>query len=204
MDIKILVPKFPLLIVSSPRTGSNPLGYNLSARSGIRFFSLRLMERTLQNAEQESSTFIKFREHTDQYIVKVHAHQYDLFNQAIQLDHSAMTLCRIRRRNIIGQIASMYLANVRKIWAYSRKSAEYEQLCLQDIIIDIDKLKHFSDVILDANQQLDTFDVKYDITFDYDLWYEDMIFGDTTVVTPYPSNYQELKNEVKNIINNYK
>jgi hypothetical protein len=192
--------KFPLLIISSPRTGSTALGNSLSRQTGVKFFPIRVMERTIECAEMESRQLMNYIKNSTEYIVKVHSHQYDLINQVIKLTPENMTLCRIRRRNLVDQIAGLYIANMRRTWTYFNQTQEYNRLSEINMNIDLEKLNYFSDVILHANEQLDTFDITRDLIFDYDLWYEDLTFEPVTIVTPYPTNYQDIKNEVTNIL----
>lgn len=202
--------KFPILILSAPRTGSTVLSKYIKNKSDIplEFF----MEPTTGNWAPDKldwqtnnvmEDFNRAFDNTDKIIVKDHIHTFKKHlpkNIEYLLSDKTFKI-RLRRRDFIEQIASRYIVWYRKEWHYNKDtvdSIKYEVAINSEIILKI------AMIFKDINTELDNVQIKFDL----DLYYEDIILDydleiSSLVPTPKPSNYQELleiiRHEVKKI-----
>jgi hypothetical protein len=129
------------------------------------------------------------------YAIKVHArHLLQVYEPQIidlLLNSTNAYRVKIRRKNIIEQIASFYTAKINNIWMYSDDNIEVE-----DILIDIDRIKHAIEAINRFNKDLDNIKT----TFDLDVFYEDLLPmpNNKHKKTPKPSNYKTLLDIIEN------
>jgi hypothetical protein len=184
--------KFPIIILSSPRTGSTFLA-NMLSKS---YPDLKLF---LEPDETDSMLdFSKYSNINNQYILKFHSRTLFKFPEHInqKIFSNDAFLIRLRRRNIIDQISSLYIELYRNIWNYNLKTVEiYKD---EKIIIDnniINKAIHNTKMY---NHSIDTLKINYNL----DLYYEDLIeeFGNLsfTYVTPKPINHNEIYQAIQN------
>lgn len=176
--------KFPIFILSSARVGSNILGSYYKKTHGLAAFL------DPDSTEDGIQRVIDYRKTSNQYVVKIHAlHARDypdeLMRSLIEEDNFKI---RIRRRDRAAQIASCYIANLRKRWYYTERMKS-DQL-LKSIPIDYGKIESEIRLIDDYYRAYDD----YQLNFDADLWYEDLgIIQETELIqTILPSNYEEL------------
>jgi hypothetical protein len=194
---------FPIIIISSPRTGSTPLAYELKNRYNIELFNEPL-NKTVggQYKTEEQSKFLSFIQDNN-YILKLHIN--DLHNYPSNIlniiENHQCTLIRIRRRDIVSQIASLYIETKRDVWGYFKEfnsSEKIAQFTNTDIPITIDLVKCIKKVS-SINEQLNN--SKYD--FDSDVWYEDLTFIDQSfITTPKPKNYNLIQEKIRNLLAN--
>jgi hypothetical protein len=101
---------------------------------------------------------------------------------------------RIKRKNIVKQVASMYIAQKRNLkWHYSK-----DELGLVDSVhIDRLHIQNCIYYITNANKILD--DAPY--VFDMDLTYEDLprIRCNNYCITPKPKNYDQLLDVIQQL-----
>jgi len=183
--------KFPIIILSSPRTGSTFLA-NMLSKS---YPDLKLF---LEPDDNIMLSFSKYSNINNQYILKFHLSV--LFKYPEHIKHKIFSndafLIRLRRRNIIDQISSLYIEMYRKVWDYNLKTIEiYKD---EKIIIDnniINKAIHNTKMY---NHSIDTLKINYNL----DLYYEDLIeeFGNLsfTYITPKPINHHEIYQAIQN------
>lgn len=176
--------KFPIFILSSARVGSNILGSYYKKTHGLAAFL------DPDSTEDGIQRVIDYRKTSNRYVVKIHAlHARDypdeLMRSLIEEDNFKI---RIRRRDRAAQIASCYIANLRKRWYYTERMKS-DQL-LKSIPIDYGKIESEIRLIDDYYRAYDD----YQLNFDADLWYEDLgIIQETELIqTILPSNYEEL------------
>jgi LPS sulfotransferase NodH len=196
--------KFPALIISSPRTGSTILGdYISQIHPHIEFFCEPHLNNNLNNNHYDE--FLEYSKNSKDFILKIHAQ--DLHHYNINLKD--FYLIRLRRRDIINQIASWYLADIRnKFGGYDPDSLEYRQYTESAVRYDGKSLDSIIDSVLRANEYLNRFDHDPIVSLDQDLWYEDLNFDLNKVnfdvndllnrkhrvfKTPLPTNYDMLK-----------
>jgi len=189
--------KFPVMILSSPRTGSTLLANVLSNRyTNLALFSEPDANNTMDRFNEYAAT-------SDQYILKFHLkHLFKFPKDVIKkvINHDAF-LIRIRRKNIVDQIVSNYIELNRNVWHY--KIADIEKYKEELIEINDSTINLAINSILNFNKKLDELDIKYDL----DIYYEDLIQqldNNDTIVTPKPKNYNELYLAVEETYKNSK
>lgn len=185
--------KFPTLIISSPRTGSTILGdYISQLNDHVKFFSEPHLDR------DHYSEFLEYSKNSNNYILKFHAR--DLHHYDVNL--TDFYLIRLRRHDIVNQIASYYLADIRnKFGGYNPDHDEYKNYMNSMVDYDFKLLNIVINSTIKFNRCLDNFDRDFSVTFDQDLWYEDLNFDlDKSIhdnyrvfKTAYPKNYHLLK-----------
>ena len=175
------IDKFPVIIVSTPRTGSTALQQVICKHHGLDGFNEAHWE------PDYFKYFLEYQRQNTKFCLKVHS--CDLYNFADTINlfgHENIYWISLRRRDIVDQIASFYLARKRDKW-FNYGNDEYE-----DYVIDIDK-KDLSDTIFATLKYKNCFN-DLNFKFDMDLYYEDLELGDAdTILTDYPENYNELK-----------
>lgn len=173
----------PLIIISTPRSGSSMLLNHLCDTHNI---SKRFNEPQFHNRMEE---FENYTQNNTNYAIKVHARDLLRFYQPQTIDLILNTTkayrVRIRRKNVVEQIASFYTAKINNIWSYSVDDIEVE-----DIIINTGRIKHEVGAIKSFNEALDNIKT----TFDLDVFYEDLLPmpNNKHKKTPKPSNYGTL------------
>lgn len=174
------IEKFPIIILSSPRTGSTSLGDFLSKKYNIVYYC------------EPNGNFLPIKE---EYILKFHARDLKKYPSQIisKIFKNDCFLIRIRRRNLVSQIASNYVSLKRGRWNYKSDTVlEPESMEIDNDLVDI-SIK----TVKIYNQHLETLIVNYDM----DLYYEDIILdiqATDYVITPKPLFYDELKDIILN------
>jgi len=184
--------KFPIIILSSPRTGSTLLATVLSNN----YPNLQLFLEPDESNNMQS--FIEYAATNNQYILKFHAKQLLKFPTDIvkNIFLNDAFLIRIRRRNVIDQMVSNYIELCRGVWGYQPATAEtYKD---EKIIINSDTINIAIQAIQRYNKSIDTLKINYDL----DLYYEDLVkdLGEVspTIMTPKPTNVDEIYRAIKN------
>ena len=202
------ISKVPVLILSTPRTGSTALGAHLSSILGpdVKFFNEPDFAMTTH-----MTVFEEFYKTSNQFVLKLHAFNARYYNKEIMnyLKTSPdVYKISISRKDITAQITSLYIARKRgNKWHYNY----------------INELNSFNDLIeIDKNLievcVRDTIGANYalkhaDVNFDEHVFYEDIPsikVKDTSwfrqsedtaefFKSPKPSNYEDLYNTIKDI-----
>lgn len=186
----------PIVIFSTPRTGSTVLGEyvkSLCNDPDLVYF--------LEPDYRGFAGIEEFEDHCKQsknFIVKLHyMHLYrygrTMANYLTMSDQ--VYRIRIRRRDVVQQIASFYIALARQNkWHFKHE----DQPDHAAIIVDPAKLNQAKWHILHSNKELDTTSVK----FNMDLFYEDLpkIEDPKYRPTPEPANYIEVLQAVRDIL----
>jgi hypothetical protein len=189
-----------IIIISSPRTGSTSLGQSIAIDNNKEFYC----EPGHNKISFESFVNIQ-SDPNSKFVLKLHALDfYDhAYNKSLRKDVKIQWI-RIRRRNIIEQIASEYIAVNRKKWWYNaRNEYDYDSNIIE---INKDLIAWRIRIIKKFNKFLDTFETPQDIKFDKDLWYEDIedelrLRTDiSSVPTPLPENYSELLLNIEKLL----
>jgi hypothetical protein len=191
--------KLPIVILSSPRTGStllmnlfnqNFINHNLN----VQVFNEPDYSREQKMNKEKMKVFDYHSSVSNNYLLKCHYYRLKLYDQDMitRLLDSGYKI-RIRRRNIVNQIASLYVAVKRnKKFHYFDKT--YNDISPVEIVeSEIDRQINF---ILEVNMELDNAPVDFDL----DLWYEDLEIPHnftTQIVTPKPCNYEEICNIIQ-------
>jgi len=182
------ITRLPVVILSSNRTGSTALAYEVVHKLKDTTNDLKLFnEPGIVNNVSEVVTAI---DNNEPYVLKVHAgdlHKYPNKIKDIISKHDCF-LIRMRRKDVIAQLVSQYIGLQRDKWNYTNEA--YYKNNVQDIdpgsVVQI--LSIFNH-ILSYNKSLD----EYSANFDLDLYYEDLEFiNNHYVKTPKPNNYNSL------------
>jgi LPS sulfotransferase NodH len=178
------IDKFPIIICSSPRTGSTLLAQIIKSKySNLQLFSEPDASNTMDD-------FIEYSNNSNQYILKFHLKQLFKFPQNInkKIFNNDAFLIRIQRKNEIDQIVSNYIELYRNIWYYDKDTTYKEEI----IPIDLDSIKLSISTVRQYNNILNNLNIKYDL----DLYYENLITGEdihfTSGITPKPINHTQL------------
>ena len=185
------IDRFPVIIISSPRTGSNTLLTNILdyfRQKDQNFFALN--EPHHSNHGQDFQKFLRICNQPQPYVIKFHAYNYRFYKELDpKIKANDCYLIRLKRQNVIEQIASSYIAAVRNKGYYTIN----DEIVDETIVIDRKKIKLAINAILKHNQERDNFDAK----FDKEMILEDIEFNDSFMIkTPKPSNYQELIEQI--------
>jgi hypothetical protein len=182
--------RFPALIVSTPRSGSTALAlayYNNTP--AVKLFNEL-------SSPEESTEFEKYSKKNQQYVLKIHLHDLLISSEYIQqLAHTPNIFkIRIRRRDIIKQIASIYTASERRRFLYPTHRPDNYSV---DIEVETVRISYMVQFVKEINYAMEN----TDIMFDLDVWYEDLLVAETVYKrTPRPPQYQELLEEIKRIL----
>lgn len=169
----------PIAIVCAQRTGSTALSDCLARQYNLTNFEEAFHPEYPQSAVDLSmQPRFLFNVKHDQ-INNSNFHQIlNLYNQSFRI--------RLRRRDVVKQIASYYLLFVTKIPHYKNQTPPAS---LNEIDINMKQLSYCVQSIKKCNHGLDT----WSHPVDADLFYEDLNFENTVLhVYPKPSNYNVL------------
>lgn len=180
--------KFPIIIMSSPRTGSTSLAYDIcQVHPNLKLFNENLTHAINSNESSEISSFIK---NDKNYILKFHLGDINKYPEIDNILNDAY-LIRIRRHNVLEQIVSFYIELHRNIWGYYKNS--YASIS-DTIPLDNRRATGSISTILSYNAKLN----KCKYNFDLDVYYEDLSFtNDELRQTPKPLNYMEVCEFIK-------
>jgi hypothetical protein len=195
------ISKVPVLILSTPRTGSSALGSYLCSIIGKDMTFFNEPDFAL---DSHMPVFENYYKNSNRFILKLHAFNTHLYRKDIieyLTTSDDVYRISISRKNVVEQIASYYIAQLRdKKFHYNFK---HELSKYDDIVsLDIHTLNVCIKKILEANMSLEKTSVK----FNEHVFYEDI--PDMKVVdtswwresqenaeffkTPKPKNYDEL------------
>lgn len=187
------IPKWPVLILASPRSGSTALGNKISDISpDVKFiceptYPLDKMAHKLKNI----STFYKTN---PKYVIKIivfdiSKYPDEMFNY---WNSDQCFKIKIKRDDFIARVASQYIARIRRKWHFD-KSTFFEQDYVhidEAEIIDVIRGLQNSDKLLDTFQT--------DIT----VRYEDLNLDNTiSRESVKPINYHDILDSVASILN---
>jgi LPS sulfotransferase NodH len=190
------ITKTPVLILSTPRSGSTALGAYIKSlcKKDIYYF-----QEPDYYGQPEINNFKKYfySNPSKNFILKCHfinLHRYGTDVSPYLLDNAYKI--RIRRKDFVKQIASFYIAKKRDHrWHFENA----EQLNFVDTIpINTLHIKQYITYIKDANYKLD----HASVNFDLDLYYEDLpdINDAGYYIAPKPDNYNELLATIQELI----
>lgn len=177
------IKKFPIIIISTPRSGSTALGEHLVNTYNLEWIS---------EPDSKNNTNILLDLNHNEFVLKFHAYRITHYPRKIieKIELNDCFLIRIRRRNIVDQIASVYIATKRNIYYYTNE-IEYNdvtEIDIKHINRSINSVMYFNKCAL----------LKF--KYDMDLFYEDI--EDTLtlsigVKTPKYILYEEIKDIIK-------
>ena len=197
--------KFPVIILSSIRTGSTVLGHEIvKSNNEVDYFNEPLhFENLYKLNDFKHSLFNK-----SNFLLKIHAwdlvkprikHEtlpdiYKCLDKIKELLINGATPIRIRRRSIVDQVASAYMAKQNNTWHYTNDNIIPNlEIHHFEIAETIKFVKHQNKVLNDLTYR-----------FAYDLFYEDLDFStDKIIKVPKPKNYDKLLELVGTLIKKY-
>lgn len=193
--------KFPIFILSSPRSGSTVLSDAIAKT----FPSLKQFNEP-DNDPVHMAEFLNYISTSKpNYMLKAHGYsvwqphpEYNIeYPREIARDlmHSnSIFKVSIRRRNIVKQIASLYIAKKRNKWIYDNTDVK-KYNPFDEIDIDVEFIRFCIRLI---NRDYTLYNMCK--TLDYNIFYEDIIVENEEISrTPLPVNYEILLNEIQKI-----
>ena len=192
------ITKWPVIIFASPRTGSNAIGHHITnSNPGTLYYSEPAPDFQLEQfiAQSKNKHVIKvIVDHISDYPETLKDYIFSEQNFKVKL----------RRNDVVEQIASYYIALTRNVWVYweeSRNNLSQFEKSITDfqtkdfIMLDEKKINMCAIHILESNKMVDN------IATDLELCYEDVMqFNSKTKQTPRPINYQDLVNLITKLI----
>lgn len=189
------IDKFPIIILSSPRTGSTVLAEIISKKfPKLQWFSEPdcIVPRWTQAGSMDK--FTKYSKISNQYILKCHLNYLSKYPTNLietVMNHDAF-LIKISRRNVISQMVSTYIEMVRQIWYYDMSTVKKyndEIIPIKDEIIEraVRRIK-------ECNESFNEIQLNYNL----EICYEDFIsnindsYRTNSKITPKPINYTEI------------
>jgi len=185
--------KFPIIIVATPRTGSNAFADHLASK----YPNLKLyIEPDL--VSEQLSDFLDYAKNNDDFILKVLVDslvRYPIWFK-IKLYTGVYHSIKLKRRSLTEQVASHYIAKKRNIWTYCDGNFKDWHNKIEDSIeIDEDAIKK---TIKSVKSYINNINP---LVCDDTFFYEDMIDLDSSnIKTPTPTNYIKLINKIEDIL----
>jgi hypothetical protein len=183
------VSKFPIVIIAPPRSGSSIICGQIGIDFNIRHYS----DITYADDQNEVAKFLDFIQTTDQYVVKFHSfdmHKYPSW-LTDKIFKGETYNVKVTRNNLLLNIASTYVARMRKLYHYDLVDvSDYTgpmPIKISEIIMSIYQTTK-------AVAELDALPVPFDEVVEY----ADHVYDEHVVIkTPLPSNYDEILKFIK-------
>jgi LPS sulfotransferase NodH len=196
--------KFPIVIISSPRSGSTPLAFELKNKHNVELFNEPFSQHSSKsepNDEEKTRLISLLKNNDSRFILKIHLDDLKFYPEEIikLIETHNCHLIRIRRRDIVKQCVSLYIELQRNIWGYYKdfiNQKEIDSLTDTSLPINQSMIKHCVKRITKVNGELNS--LSY--VFDQDVWYEDLVFDETFIITPKPNNYDIIKEKIEKIL----
>jgi hypothetical protein len=185
------ITKLPIIIIATPRTGSTAFADHLASK----YPNLKLWKEP-DNNPKELSDFLDYAKNNNNYILKILTNNIIKYQNWFRekIFNETCYIIKLKRRSLVEQVASFYIAMIRNIWAYHEKNIDK---CKIGLPIEINE-----SAIKKAIQLL-----KIDIEItdcllcDGTFFYEDMSdLNSQNIMTPKPTNYIDLINKIEDIL----
>ena len=197
--------KFPIIIISSPRSGSTPLAYDLKNKYKVELFNEPFgsppggTARPKISEQKQLLSLVK--NNKNKFILKLHIADLKAYPKEIIriIETHNCHLIRIRRKDIVSQCTSLYIEIYRNVWGYYKNfisENEIANLSDTELPINQDNIEECIDRISRLNNKLN----KINYMIDQDVWYEDLSFDETFIKTPRPKNYNTIKENIEKIL----
>ena len=194
--IDINVTKFPIVILANYRTGSSALTISIAKKYNLKYFSEPCHNDNITEIDSHKIQFINFymQRLENKFMIKFMPTQISCFNPYEEILSKAGFLIKLKRRNKIDQISSLYVANKRK--KFFKLNTEKKEKYL--IPINIFELSQCCLSIFRNDFFLEKLPYKEDMN----LVYEDLGFISDTdhVLSDQPDNIEEIKDEIIKIL----
>jgi hypothetical protein len=190
------VKKLPVVVIGPPRSGSSVICRQLTNDLNILGYN----DVTYSPDKTEFDKFSKLIQSTNEYVIKFHA--ADLINYPKflldKINNRETYNIKIVRQDKVAQLASVYLAEIRKTYTYDRLNLDM----YADEIIKIEKIR-LAGCLKRMHKNYTELE-ELTVIFDKVVNYEDYVYDlGTAVITPKPKNYNELINIIENWLENY-
>lgn len=190
--------KLPIVIISSIRTGSTALLFELEKiflEKGIS--PIVLNEPIVYN--NKSDSIIPFLKSIDsnQFILKVHAYDLQYYPKYFikKLENNSYNVIRLRRKSIVDQCVSLYISLYTRIWINTTETNK--QLENTNIEISEQLLHKTVEDVKKFNNAIDNCTYKFLL----DLSYEDLELTKTFTVKRKTSiMYEELRSRISKMV----
>lgn len=185
----------PILIISTPRTGSTALLHTMVEKYGYKnWFSEPDYTPNLHNIDD----FHNFFDNSKDFIVKIHALNLKKYRPDVQ-DYLKSSpdpyRIKIQRRDIIAQIVSLYILRITN----KLHTRPWEKQ--KEFYVTIDD-KKIIDTIQTITEHLNYYQTNFN-SVDQILYYEDLLLTDSMVIKNLqPTNYDVLYKTVQDLVNN--
>lgn len=199
--------KFPIIILSSPRTGSTVLAEALSKKfPTLQLFSEPDSYRKKSGARDSMEGFTTYSNSSSQYIVKFHLANLNKYptNFIDKIINYDAFLIKTTRRNVMDQMVSTYIEMIRTLWYYDAIAVEkYKN---ETIPIKTDIIKQAVKVIKESNAYFNEIQINYDL----EIYYEDFIknindiYKTRSNIAPKPINHNEIYQAIEYYLLNSK
>lgn len=184
----------PIVIITTPRTGSTVYAKHLAEKYNVRFLNEPYDPniRTIEHSEKELLNCFGSNEN---YVAKIMITQLSDMNPTINLVNRAKTKIFLFRKNVIDQIASFYIASSRN-WFNTRHTDKIEEYIVP---IDTDKLLHSIHFITNNVYLLNVLYQNKDanIRIDYEDVLNMKLIDKKWTYTKQPINLNEIKDAIR-------
>ena len=182
------ITKFPVLITSPARCGSTALLRKIAFDYNLKEFG-EPHALVSPKVFWKLTEFSKIKKRSD-YVIKVMSGLFDYYHSYYNYNLDNFFTIRLRRRNIIEQCASYYIARTIDKW----HSTIHDFTSLDFIALDYNEIKLSTDLILQANIKNEAINHNFNL----ELYYEDLDLSNPDLVkNSKPKNYQELLDIIK-------
>jgi hypothetical protein len=186
------ITKFPIIVIGPPRSGSSVICAQIGIDLNIRHFN----DITYAPQPDEMKKFMDYITNTDQYVLKFHSFDIEKYPSWLtkKIYNGETYNVKLKRNNILLQVASTYIAQVRELYHYNKSDVSMYNTPIEIKIVDI------AQCIVRAKKAIAELDV-LNVPFDAHITYEDHIYNDNAgVKTPLPSNYDELLKTIEKLL----
>jgi hypothetical protein len=193
--INLEINRFPIVILGTARTGSSVLTNHLA----LKYPKLRLWSEPDHKSETLCD-FIEYAKISDEYIVKILAsslNKYPIWFIRLKLLNKACHLIKLKRRSIIDQVASYYIASERNIWYYYNHDFNNWKNSITPINIDREIIEGMITLIKTDTQKIEP--LLCDDTYFYEDIQDQLDAPD--LKTPKPINYIDLLKNIEDLFN---
>jgi len=196
---------FPIIILSSVRTGSTVLVHDINQELKKQGKTLQVFSEPIKNPEYkkyksfEHNFFINYK--NNDYILKTHAYDLKLYPKHIldMISERSCFLIRIRRRNIQEQILSWNIARqIREFGYYNDLYGVLKRVLdtSKELKVSLPEINKDILFVKKYNKVIDEIDIKFDL----DLFYEDLDFKSKYMIkSPKPINHEKIREVIKEL-----
>jgi len=187
------ITKFPIIIIATPRTGSTAFTDHLAAK----YPKLKVWKEP-DNIPEELSDFLNYAKNNNDFILKVLINslvRYPIWFK-IKIYTNAYHLIKLKRKSLVEQVASHYVATNRNIWCYHKENFDKWQSKIQGPInIDESAIKKTIKSVKSYINYINP------LVCDNTFFYEDMTdLNSQEIKTPKPANYIDLINKIEDML----